>query len=389
MEQGHSTLRRRLLGGLAAGLASVGGSLKAQTTQSQFGPFGEDRSGLRAQPLFEGLENPWAFCFLPDRSLLVTERPGRMRLMQFQGQSAQLSAPLQGLPEVHAMGQGGLLDVITSSDFARDQTLFFSLAQPTDRGARTAIFRAQLKGLTLSQVQLIFAQKHDPSGRHHFGCRLLIASDGMLYASMGERFFQAKQAQSLDNHFGKVIRIGLDGGVPGNNPFVGKGDALAEIYSYGHRNPQGLASHPQTQNLWMHEHGPQGGDELNILAAGRNYGWPSITYGREYVTNLRIGEGTSRADVQPPLHYWIPSIAPSGLCFVRRSPIDALRGGLLIGSLKERCLAFLRLQGDRVIGEQRLLTGLNARVRDVRESPTGELLFITDESRGALLRLSV
>ena len=181
----------------------------------------------------------------------------------------------------------------------------------------------------------------------------------------------------------------MDGSVPKDNPFLGRADALAEIYSYGHRNPQGLALHPQQQSLWMHEHGPQGGDELNIIRPGRNYGWPVITYGREYVTNFRIGEGTARADVQAPVHYWIPSIAPSGLCFVHRSPLESLRGGMLIGSLKERCLAFLRLQGDRVVGEQRLLTHLNARVRDVRESPSGEIYMLTDESRGAVLRLTV
>jgi glucose/arabinose dehydrogenase len=312
-----------------------------------------------------------------------------MRLLRLQGQSPQISSAIQGLPAVQASGQGGLLDVITSADFSHDQTIFFSLAQATDRGARTAIFRAQLQGLALSHVQMIFAQKQDPSGRHHFGCRLAIGANGLLYASLGERFSQAKMAQSLDNHFGKVIRIGLDGSLPKDNPFIGRVDALGEIYSYGHRNPQGLALHPQQQSLWMHEHGPQGGDELNIIRPGRNYGWPVITYGREYVTNFKIGEGTVRADVQAPVHYWIPSIAPSGLCFVHRSPLESLRGGMLIGSLKERCLAFLRLQGDRVVGEQRLLTDLNARVRDVRESPSGEIYMLTDESRGAVLRLTV
>lgn len=375
--------------GLVAGGLLMHRQALPQTTQAQFSPFLEDQTGLRALPVYEGLEHPWALCFLPDRSILLTERPGRMRLLRFQGQTAQMSTSIQGLPAVHASGQGGLLDVIASRDFSSDQTIFFSLAQTTDQGARTAIFRAQLQGLALSQVQMIFAQKQDPSGRHHFGCRLVIGPDGFLYASLGERFSQAKLAQSLDNHFGKVIRIGLDGSVPKDNPFLGRADALAEIYSYGHRNPQGLALHPQQQSLWMHEHGPQGGDELNIIRPGRNYGWPVITYGREYVTNFRIGEGTARADVQAPVHYWIPSIAPSGLCFVHRSPLESLRGGMLIGSLKERCLAFLRLQGDRVVGEQRLLTHLNARVRDVRESPSGEIYMLTDESRGAVLRLTV
>ncbi|NDE91956.1 MAG: PQQ-dependent sugar dehydrogenase, partial [Betaproteobacteria bacterium] len=376
-------------GAIATGAGIASGRAFAQTTQAQFSPLAEGQSGLRALALYEGLEHPWSFCFLPDRTILLTERPGRMRILRVQGQNAQVTAAIQGLPAVHAEGQGGLLDVITSADFARDQTIFFSLAQATDRGARTAIFRAQLQGLGLGRVQMIFAQKQDPAGRHHFGCRLVIGPDGYLYASLGERFSQAKQAQTLDNHFGKVIRIGLDGSIPKDNPFVGRGDALGEIYSYGHRNPQGLALHPQHQSLWMHEHGPQGGDELNIISAGRNYGWPVITYGREYVTNFRIGEGTSRADVVAPIHYWIPSIAPSGLCFVSRSSIDHLRGGVLIGSLKERCLAFLRLQADRVIAEQRLLSSLNARVRDVRESPGGEIYIMTDESRGAILRLTL
>jgi glucose/arabinose dehydrogenase len=382
--------RRCAIHGTLAAAALIGnGRVFPQTTQAQFSPFAEDQRGLRALVLYEGLEHPWSFCFLPDRSILLTERPGRMRLLRLQGQNPQISSAIQGLPAVQASGQGGLLDVITSADFSRDQTIFFSLAQATDRGARTAIFRAQLQGLALSHVQMIFAQKQDPSGRHHFGCRLAIGADGLLYASLGERFSQAKMAQSLDNHFGKVIRIGLDGSLPKDNPFIGRVDALGEIYSYGHRNPQGLALHPQQQSLWMHEHGPQGGDELNIIRPGRNYGWPVITYGREYVTNFKIGEGTVRADVQAPVHYWIPSIAPSGLCFVHRSPLESLRGGMLIGSLKERCLAFLRLQGDRVVGEQRLLTDLNARVRDVRESPSGEIYMLTDESRGAVLRLTV
>lgn len=387
MKTAKGSNRRACLSLMAGAAVAKVSPLAAQTTQAQFSPLTQDTS-LRAMSLYEGLEHPWAFCFLPDRSILLTERPGRMRLIRMQAQNVQVSAPIQAVPAVQASGQGGLLDVIASADFARDETIFFSLAQPTDQGVRTAIFRARLNGLKLLNTQLIFAQKQDPSGRHHFGCRLAIGADGYLYATLGERFFQAKQAQSLDNHFGKLIRIGLDGRVPADNPFVGRADALAEIYSYGHRNPQGLAMHPQTKQLWMHEHGPQGGDELNIMAPGRNYGWPSITYGREYVTNFRIGEGSARADVQPPVHYWIPSIAPSGMCFVHASPIEALRDSLLIGSLKERCVAMLRLKGNKVIGEQRLLTGLNARIRDLREGPDGEILFITDEAQGALMRLS-
>lgn len=387
---------RRLGRACAAGIASPAfaglflPTVKAQTTQSQFTPFAADDGTLNAQVLVEGLEHPWSIAFLPDRQMVICERPGRMRLVNRKERKAALVSLVEGLPAVHAAGQGGLLDVLASPEFASDETLYFSLAQPTDRGgARTAIFRARLQGTKLREVERIFAQKHDPSGRLHFGCRLVIGRDGMLYAGLGERYSEARRAQSLDNHFGKVIRIRLDGSVPTDNPFVGQAGALPEIYSYGHRNPQGAALHPLSGALWMHEHGPQGGDELNIITAGRNYGWPVITHGREYVTNLRIGEGTHRNDVQTSVHYWIPSIAPSGLCFLSPDWGQKLRAQLLIGSLKERCLAALRLQGDRVVGEQRLLSGLGARLRDVREAPDGTLVVLADEQRGALLQLTI
>jgi len=359
----------------------------AQTTQSQFAPLSTDDGALRAQTVFEGLEHPWAIAFLPSRQMLITERSGRMRLMRRTDRRVEFVAFVEALPAVHVAGQGGLLDVIASPEFATDETIYFCLAQPTDRGARTAIFRARLQASTLREVELLFAQKHDPSGRLHFGCRLVIGRDGLLYAGLGERYSESRRAQALDNHFGKVIRIRTDGGIPRDNPFVGQPGALPEIFSFGHRNPQGAALHPANGALWMHEHGPQGGDELNIIAAGRNYGWPVITHGREYVTNFRIGEGTARSDVQASVHYWIPSIAPSGLCFLSPAWSERLRAQVLIGSLKERCLAALRLQGDRVVGEQRLLTGLGARVRDVREAPDGALFILADDQRGALIQL--
>jgi len=359
----------------------------AQTTQSQFAPLSTDDGALRAQTVFEGLEHPWAIAFLPGRQMLITERSGRMRLMRRTDRRVELVAFVEALPAVHVAGQGGLLDVIASPEFATDEAIYFCLAQPTDRGARTAIFRARLQASTLREVELLFAQKHDPSGRLHFGCRLVIGRDGLLYAGLGERYSESRRAQALDNHFGKVIRIRTDGGIPRDNPFVGQPGALPEIFSFGHRNPQGAALHPANGALWMHEHGPQGGDELNIIAAGRNYGWPVITHGREYVTNFRIGEGTARSDVQASVHYWIPSIAPSGLCFLSPAWSERLRAQVLIGSLKERCLAALRLQGDRVVGEQRLLTGLGARVRDVREAPDGALFILADDQRGALIQL--
>jgi glucose/arabinose dehydrogenase len=362
-------------------------SVAAQTTQSQFAPFATDDGALRAQAVFEGLEHPWSIAFLPGRQMLITERTGRMRLMRRTDRRIEFVAFVEALPAVQVAGQGGLLDVIASPEFATDETIYFCLAQPTDRGARTAIFRARLQSSTLREVEMIFAQKHDPSGRLHFGCRLVIGRDGFLYAGLGERYSEFRRAQSLDNHFGKVVRVRTDGGIPRDNPFVGQPGALPEIFSFGHRNPQGAALHPASGALWMHEHGPQGGDELNIIAAGRNYGWPIITHGREYVTNSRIGEGTARSDVQASVHYWIPSIAPSGLCFLSPAWSERLRAQVLIGALKERCLVALRLQGDRVVGEQRLLTGLGARVRDVREAPDGALFILADDQRGALIQL--
>ncbi len=385
-------IRRNLLRTLLGLTAAATGSLlpargQAQTTQARFAPLPSGDGGLRPRVLLDGLQNPWSIAFLPNAQAVVTERPGMMKRLQFSGSAARNLGQIQNVPRVHASGQGGLLDVIASPDFARDELIFMSLAQATDGGARTAIFRGRLRGTELGQVEMIFAQKDDPKGQHHFGCRLCIGIDGFLYATLGERFFERSKAQLLNNHFGKIIRIGTDGSIPPDNPFANQSSAMPEVWSYGHRNPQGAALHPSTGALWAHEHGPQGGDEVNIIRAGRNYGWPQITYGREYVTGFKIGEGTSRADVEQPVHYWIPSIAPSGMAFVTSERYPGLRGHLLVGSLKERCLAFLELKGDAVVGEQRLLSSLKSRIRDVRQGPDGYLYVLTDSDEGALVRL--
>ncbi len=332
-----------------------------------------------------GLENPWSLAFLPDGRMLVTERPGRMRLVS---PSGALSAPLAGLPAVHASGQGGLLDVVLSPGFATDRLIYFSFAQPTAGGARTAVARALLDAdaLRLQDLRVIFAQKDDPPGSHHFGSRLVFGRDGTLFVTLGERFNHRDRAQDLDSHLGKVVRINPDGSVPADNPFVGRAGALPEIWSYGHRNVQGAALHPQTGALWAHEHGPQGGDELNILLAGRNYGWPQITFGREYVTGFRIGEGTERADVQPPLKQWTPSIAPSGMAFYTADVFPRWKGNLFIGALKYRMLVRLVLDGDKVTHEERLLADQGMRIRDVRQGPDGRL-WLLDDSNGRILRL--
>jgi glucose/arabinose dehydrogenase len=371
----------------------------AQSTQSQFAPLPTGDGGLRPRVVMDGLLSPWSIAFLPDGEALVTERPGNLKRLKLGGFGADHQGrgkgpgqgsgqiKIQNVPRVHASGQGGLLDVIVSPNFERDELIFMSLAQPTDGGARTAIFRARLRGAELQQVEMIFAQKDDPKGQLHFGSRLVVDSDGFLFATLGERFFERSKAQSLENHFGKIIRIHTDGSIPNSNPFANQLGAMREVWSLGHRNPQGAALHPRTGDLWVHEHGPQGGDELNLIREGRNYGWPQITYGREYVTGFKIGEGTSRVDVEQPIHYWVPSIAPSGMTFVTSERYGALRGHLLVGSLKERCLALLELKENQVVGEQRILSSMKSRIRDVRQAPDGYLYALTDSDEGVKVRL--
>jgi len=335
-----------------------------------------------------GLEHPWSIAFLPDGRLLVTERPGRLRIVSPQG---RLSPPVAGVPKVHASGQGGLLDVVASPSFDRDRTIFLSYAEPTPRGARTAVARAELQidadGASLRKLKVIFAQKHDPSGSHHWGSRLVFARDGTLFVTLGDRYAHSERAQDLGSHFGKVVRIRSDGTVPADNPFVNRGDALPEIWSLGHRNPQGGALHPETGRLWTHEHGPQGGDEVNVGKPGANHGWPVITYGRQYGTGFKIGEGTSRPDIEPPLHQWTPSIAPSGMAFYTADRFPGWRGSLFVGSLKFRMLSRLELDGERVVREERLLEALGERIRDVRQGPDGLIYLATDNANGRLLRL--
>nr|WP_232516652.1 PQQ-dependent sugar dehydrogenase [Thauera sp. K11] len=340
---------------------------------------------IRVTEVARGLENPWALAFLPDGRMLVTEREGRMRLVSPAG---ELSQPLAGVPAVHASGQGGLLDVVLGPTHAADRLIYFSFAQPTAGGARTAVARARLDAdaLRLEDVRVIFAQKDDPSGGNHFGSRLVFGRDGKLFVTLGDRFSHRDRAQDLGSHLGKVVRIGPDGSVPADNPFAGRAGALPEIWSYGHRNVQGAALHPVTGALWAHEHGPQGGDELNVLLPGRNYGWPQITFGREYVTGLRIGEGTARADVQPPVTQWTPSIAPSGMAFYTGDVFPRWKDNLFVGALKYRMLVRLVLDGEKVVHEERLLADAGMRIRDVRQGPDGRL-WLLDDTNGRILRL--
>ena len=352
---------------------------------------------VRPQMVAAGLAHPWALAFLPDGRMLVTERPGRLRVIDGDG---SMGPPVSGLPEVVAQGQGGLLDVIVDSDFARNRTIFFCFAQAAERGSgnSTALARARLSAAMdrLEDVQVIFSQQPKYASSAHFGCRIVESrtdgkADGHLFLTLGDRFRRMADAQTLDNHHGKVVRIDKQGGVPKDNPFAGNGRGLPEIWSYGHRNLQGAALSPDGR-LWVHEHGPQGGDEINIPSPGRNYGWPVITYGVNYGGG-QIGEGISRKDgMEQPIHHWVPSIAPSGMAFLtsdRYGP--AWKGNLFIGALAGRHLVRIEWRGDgdsaRVVREHRLLTGLGERIRDVRQGPDGLLYVLTDSSNGRLIRL--
>ncbi|WP_232834485.1 PQQ-dependent sugar dehydrogenase [Rhodoferax ferrireducens] len=349
---------------------------------------------VRPDVVASGLQNPWAVAFLPEGRFLVTERPGRMRVIEANG---KIGTALEGLPKVAAGGQGGLLDVVLDTDFARNRTLFFCFSEPGQTGNSTALARARLSEdrTRLEEVKVIFSQQPKMASSAHFGCRIVESRqagkpDGMLFLTLGERFVRKDDAQKLDNHHGKIIRIHKDGRVPANNPFASRAGALPEIWSYGHRNVQGATLSPDG-TLWTHEHGPQGGDEINLPQAGRNYGWPVITYGENYGGGP-IGDGiTAKEGMEQPLHYWVPSIAPSGMAFLSSERYGrAWVGNLFVGSLKFGYLDRIELSAPfkgKVVREHKLLTELGERIRDVRQGPDGLLYVLTDEARGQLIRL--
>lgn len=342
----------------------------------------------RSEVIASGLENPWGVTFLPEGRFFVTERPGRLRVV---GADGKLGPAVAGLPPIAVGGQGGLLDVLADSAFDKNRTFYFCFSEPDAAGTAnsTALARAQLSADAgrLENLKIIFSQRPKVASRNHFGCRIVEAKDGTLFLTLGERFSRKEDAQKLDNHLGKIVRVGKDGSVPSDNPFVGKPGALPEIWSYGHRNSQGATLAPDG-TLWMHEHGPQGGDEINIPLPGRNYGWPVITYGENYGGG-KIGEGiTHKEGMEQPLHYWVPSIAPSGMAFLTSDRYGPdWKGNLFVGSLKFGYLDRIELKDGKVVAEHKLLEEGRARIRDVKQGPDGWLYILTDESNGKLMRL--
>jgi aldose sugar dehydrogenase len=347
-----------------------------------FFPLALGAQSYRVVKLVEGLDHPWSLAFLPDGHMLVTERPGRLNLI---GRDFKRS-PIEGVPRVYASGQGGLLEVALHPRFAENGLIYLSYAGPGEGGASTELARAKLEGNRLVELRVLFVEEPKTTGGLHFGGRIVFDRAGFLYLTLGERG-QMQRAQVPGNHHGSVIRLRDDGTVPPDNPYVGKPAWRPEKYDLGHRNMQGAALHPQTGRLWTHEHGPQGGDEINIIQPGTNYGWPVITYGVNYGTGTKIGEGTHKEGMMQPLYYWVPSIAPSGMAFYTGERFPQWKGNLFVGALRDQMLVRLELEGEKVVREERLLKGVLGRIRDVRNGPDGYLYLLTDENAGVLARL--
>lgn len=379
MRKPHLTIAVAMAWGLAAG------SALAQQTQA---PKPAQPVAVETQVIAKGLSHPWGLQFLPDGRFLVTERPGRMRLVSRDG---RLSPPLAGLPTIYANGQGGLLDVALSPDFATSQRIYFSFAEPRGGGGAngTSLARARLvregEGGRLDGVEVIFRQEPSHASSAHFGSRIVLMPDGSLVLTLGDRYVLRDEAQNPGNHIGKVVRLTPDGAPYAGNP---KRDGWRpEVWSIGHRNVQGAALNPATGKVWTIEHGARGGDEINVPDAGRNYGWPLITYGRDY-SGAKIGEGTAKAGLEQPVYYWDPSIAPSGAAFYTGNLVPQWTGNLFVGALAGQALHRLVLDGEKVVGEEVLLKDLAQRIRDVRQGPDGALYVLTDDSNGQLIRVA-
>jgi len=348
---------------------------------------------LAVETVAGGLEHPWSLAFLPDGRMLVTERPGRMRVVTRGG---KLSQPVAGVPPVYARGQAGLMDVILDSNYRANNRIFFCYAEPHSGAARIAVARARLvegKRLIdrtdprLVAVETIFRQE-GPPGRLNIGCRIVQAGDGNLFVTLGDHFGPSRMAQQLDNHIGKIVRITPDGKAPPDNPFIGRPGVLPEIWAYGLRNPQGLAIHPRSGELWEQEHGPRGGDEINVIHKGQNYGWPVVSFGVNY-DGSQVGTGKQRQEgMVDPVWHWTPSIAPSGMMFYTGNVFPGWKGSLFNGALKFMLVSRLTVDGDKTVKEERMLEDLNERIRFVTQGPDGAIFLLTDNENGRILRVA-
>jgi glucose/arabinose dehydrogenase len=376
-------MRVHILPAALAALLGLSTPLAAQITKA---PAQKTKQAIKVETFAKGLVHPWGLAFLPDGRLLVTERPGRVRLIDKDG---RLSAPLAGVPKVYASGQGGLLDVQIGPDFATSGAVYLSYADPRE-GTRngTSLARGKLvadgTGGRLEDVKVIFRQEPSYASSNHFGSRIVFTRDGSLFVTLGDRYSARDEAQNPANHLGKLVRLMADGSPYTGNPK--KPGWRPELWSIGHRNVQGAALHPQSGKLWTIEHGARGGDEINVPEAGKNYGWPVITYGRDY-SFLKIGEGTAKPGLEQPIYYWDPSIAPSGAAFYTGDRFPEWKGNLFVGALAGQALHRLVLDGEKVVGEEKLLADLGERIRDVRNGPDGVLWLLTDSPEGRVLRV--
>ncbi len=380
-----------LLTRLSPMLACAALSLMASSVQADdHGTIVEtEKTKLKVTEVADGLRNPWGLAFLPGGDMLVTERSGDLRIV---GADGTKGAALKGLPDIQSRGQGGLLDVAIDPDFVDNRWVYFSFSEPGNGGSSTAVARGKLMADNLEELQgveVIFSQQPKVRSNGHFGSRLVFHDDGTLFITMGDRQqdFDDNYPQKLDSHIGTVARINTDGSVPDDNPFLDDKDAQPEIWSYGHRNIQGADLHPDTRELWTGEHGPQGGDEINITRAGNNYGWPIITYGEQYGGG-KIGEGTEKEGMEQPVHYWDPSIANAGMTFYTGNQFPEWRGNLLVTALKFQLVSRLELDGEKVTHEERMFDeSIGKRLRDIVQGPDGNLYLLTDDRNGAILKV--
>jgi len=342
----------------------------------------ETKSGpIKVETVAKKLHFPWGLAFLPDGRMLVTERPGQLRIVEKDG---TLSEPIKGVPEVFAQGQGGLLGITLDPNFTANKLIYFAFSEPGEGGAGTAVARAKLGEDSLDDVEVIFRQKPKVGGGNHFGGRVVFAPDGKLFVTLGDRF-KFDPAQDLSSHLGKIVRINPDGSVPDDNPFVGQDGKLPEIWSYGHRNAQGAAIHPDTGKLWENEFGPLGGDELNIPEAGKNYGWPVVSWGKHY-DGKEIPDPTTHPEFADAIDHWTPVISPSGMTFYTADTFPEWNGNLLIAGLSAQAIVRLTLDGEKVTGEERIAMG--RRIRDVVQGPDGAVYVLVDDHKGKILRLT-